>query len=165
MRKRIGWILAGVLTVSVPALAQQEEGDKELQIQGTLTLATSGDTEHSGSVFVNFGKFFTLRQEAGLTLIGTFQEDGDLAGFGGPFYRFNFSAGRTAPFVGASAAAAFGTSGFGEGVLIGLEGGVRHYLSRRAAFSVAGQSGYSVDDQEFSDSLNVVFGFSILWGK
>lgn len=165
MRKQIFWTLAGLFLLVNPALAQQQEGDTELQLQGSLNLATSGDFDHSGGVNVNYGRFFTAKQEWGVMVSASFQSDGDLGGFGGPFYRYNFATEEVVPFVGATAAAAFGDGQIGDGALLAIEGGVRYFLDRNTAFSVTGQTLYSIDEGELGDSLNVLFGFSRFWGK
>lgn len=164
MNQRLLGLLIVALATALPAAAQQQEGDSELQLQGSLNLATSSDFEHSGSVHVTYGRFFTDRQEWGLTVSGGFQQDGDVAGFGGPFYRYNFSTGDVVPFVGGALGAAFGEGAFGDGAQLQAEGGVRFFLDRSKAFTVAGQTYYSVDNSEFGDTFDVLFGFSVFWG-
>lgn len=163
MRQRTLGLIVGLVALAAPALAQQQEGDTELQLQGSLSLATSSDFEHSGGVNVNYGRFFTDHQEWGVAVVATFHEEGDLGGAGGPFYRYNFSTGETVPFVGAAAFAGFGDGPAGDGALLAVEGGVRFFLDRNRAFSVTGQQLYSIDQSELADTLNVLFGFSIFW--
>jgi hypothetical protein len=153
-----------LVSLATPAVAQQEEGDTELQLQGSVSIGT-GDLDTRGSVEVVWGRFFSERQEAGLTASGFFDDDGELVGLGGPFYRYNFSSGETVPYVGAAAAASFGSSDFGDGALLTLEAGSRFFLNRNMAFTVEGNMHYSVDDSEFLDFIGVLFGFSYVWGS
>ena len=153
-------VLVCALAIPVPGLAQQASGDTELQIQGSLNL---GGKEESGSVYLSYGRFFSDRQEAGLSVTG-YTISGDLAGFGGPFYRYNFSNEDVVPYVGAAAGSSFGDFAGGD-LLLTFEGGIRFFLSRNSAFSVAAVTNYSVEESEVLDGLNLVFGFSYLWGK
>lgn len=152
-----------LVLLAAPAIAQQQAGDSEFQLQGSLTLVTSGDAESSGGANLIYGRFFTERQEAGLQLSGRFEEDGDLGGLVGPFYRYNFSTGNVVPYAGTAAGATFGDAG--DSVALALEGGVRMFLNRNTAFSVGANTVYSVDEQEFRDAIDIVFGFSYLWGN
>lgn len=165
MRQRIGHFLVVLLALATPVLGQQQEGDRELQIQGSLSLATSSELEHSGGANLAYGRFFTDRQEWGVTAAAAFRQDGDIGGTAGPFYRYNFGTGATVPFVGAAAVASFGDEGFGDNALLTAEGGVRFFLDRNRAFTVTGQTLYSIDESEFADSINVLFGFSVFWSK
>jgi hypothetical protein len=164
MNQRLVGLLIVALATALPAAAQQQKGDSELQLQGSLKLATSSDFEHSGGVNVNYGRFFTDRQEWGVTVSGAFLPDGDVAGFGGPFYRYNFSSGDVVPFVGGALGASFGEGAIGDGVQLAAEGGVRFFLDRSKAFTVTGQTYYSVDNSELADTFDVLFGFSVFWG-
>jgi hypothetical protein len=165
---RFVWIgvgLAAMLAVSQPGQAQQGRGDNEVQAQGTVWLATSSSQDSSGSVDVKLGRFFTDRQQAGLEVLGFIAGKHSVFGYGGPFYRYNFSTGKAVPYVGVSAAALFGSSGNGKGARVAGEVGVRYFLDRRTAFTVAASTGYSFDESSFDKRLSVLFGFSHLWGK
>lgn len=156
---------AVVLLAAGPAAAQQEAGDTELQLQGSLNLAFSDDFEDTGTVNALYGRFLTDRQEVGATVGAFFVSDGDLAGVAGPFYRYNFlSDGKAVPYVGAAVLATFGEYTGGD-VQLDLEGGARWFLDRNAAFSLAGRYSYDVDASDFADRLQVLFGFSYLWGR
>ena len=161
MRIQVVLALAVALICSMPVLAQQQSGDSQLQLQGSLRLGAPGKGQDSGSVFVSYGRFFTDRQEAGVSATGYIAGD-DLAGFGGPFYRYNFSSGKRVPYVGAAAGATFGDFGAGSTVLT-FEAGIRFFINRNSAFSTGAITTYSIDESEFDDGLNVVFGFSYLW--
>jgi len=162
--KRLVFHLAVAVLTAAPILAQQQRGDTELQFQGSLSVSTKSGDNNIGSAAVNWGRFFTDQQEAGVTAFTFFNSSGDFAGFGGPFWRLNLGRGKTVPYVGASAAATFG--GFSSGdTIVNLEGGVRWFLSRSAAFTLGGLYTYDVKESAFNDSVQVLFGFSYLWGK
>lgn len=158
------FLAAVLLTAALPASAQQQAGDSELQLQGSLSLGLKGDAPDNGTVFLNYGRFFTEKQELGLTVFAFVAGSSDLSGFGGPFYRYNFSSGKTVPYLGVSAATPFGDFG-GSDILLTFEAGVKWYLERNLAFSLAANSNYDTDTSEFADQLQVLFGFSYVWGK
>lgn len=163
--RRLGlWLLAILVMAPLPVAAQQQAGDTEIQLQGSLSLGLDNDAPDSGSVFVNYGRFLTDRQEAGGSVIAVIVGDGDVSGFGGPFYRYNFTSGTTVPYVGAAAGASFGDYSTGD-ILLTFEGGVRWFLQRNMAFTLAGSTNYDVDESELADRLQVLFGFSYLWGR
>jgi hypothetical protein len=164
MKRLVIALAALVLLVTLPAFAQSEAGDTELQVQGSLSLGLDDEFDDSGSVSVNYGRFFRARQEAGVTVFGTFNSDGDIAGFGGPFYRYNFSDGKTVPYVGAALGLAFGDYAVGDS-LLNFEGGVRWFLERNIAFTLAGSTNYDVEESEFADRLQILFGFSYVWNR
>jgi hypothetical protein len=149
-------------------MAQQGAGDTELQLQGSLSLATSGAKDSAGGANALVGRFFTDRQEAGVSLAASIFQGNKLVGLAGVFYRYNFSSGQIVPYVGASAADSFGSTGnvgSSTGLLLTFEGGFRYFIDRRTAFSVEASEGYSTKDKEFGKQLTVLFGFSHLWGK
>ena len=162
--KRFVFHLAVAVLIAAPVLAQQQRGDTELQLQGSLSISTKSGGHDSGSAAVNWGRFFTDQQEAGVTVSTDFNSDGDLGGFGGPFWRLNLGQGKTVPYIGASVAATFGDSSSGDSIA-NLEGGVRWFLSRSSAFTLGGLYTYDVKEKDFNDSVRVLFGFSYLWGK
>ena len=164
MRRFVLWLVAVLVIAPLPITAQQQAGDTELQLQGSLSLSLDDEVQDSGSVFVNYGRFFTDRQEAGVSVFASIFEDGDIGGFGGPFYRYNFASGKTVPYVGAALGATFGDFSTGD-VLLTLEGGVRWFLQRNIAFTLAGNTNYDVDESELQDRLQVLFGFSYVWGR
>jgi len=165
MRTYFVLALAAAFVLASPVLGQQGTGDTELQLQGNLFLGGSGQ-EDSGSVAVQVGRFFTEYQEIGLGVIGTIQGDSKFAGSGGPYYRYNFSAGKTVPYLGASAGTTFSNfRGAGTSTVATAEGGVRFFLDRKTAFTVGATKTYFFKQKEFDKGLNIQFGFSHLWGK
>jgi hypothetical protein len=164
-RTWIGLGLAGLIAMAVPGSAQQTTGDTELQLQGSLSLATSSTKDDTGTVDLRYGRFLTDFQQIGLEAVVVVMGSHKLVGYGGPFYRYNFSTGKVVPYVGGSAAAAFGNSTFGKGARFEAEGGVRYFLDRRTAFTVSATTGYSSDSHAWDKRLQVLFGFSHLWGR
>lgn len=166
MRNQIVLVVAILALIATPTLAQQESGDFELQAQGTLRLVTSGDSESFGTVLFNYGRFFTQNQQIGGAIVGSFNEDGDLKLSGGPFYRYNIprrEGANMVPYTGASVK--FGESYLSDDISIALEGGTRFFLNQSTAFSVGASTEYSIDEQEFADTIQVLFGLSYLWGR
>lgn len=159
------WAVCIVLfSLTGPLAAQQVAGDTEIQLQGSLNLAISGDGTDSGAIFGNYGRFLTDYLEVGGTVGAFFNADGDLGGIAGPFARYNLSTGTTVPYVGAAVVTSWGDFAGGD-ILLTAEAGVRWFLQRNVAFTVAGTTQYDVDASELSDFLQVQFGFSYLWGK
>ncbi|HSS49999.1 MAG TPA: hypothetical protein VLX28_13770 [Thermoanaerobaculia bacterium] len=164
MRTYFALIMAGLICLAGPVLGQQGTGDTELQFQGSLTVGGSGDD--NGTVNVQLGRFFTDYQEIGITGIGSFQSDGKFGGFGGPYYRYNFSTGNVVPYLGVSAGSTFGTfSSAGTTTIASGEGGARFFLDRKTAFTVSATKLYFFKQKEFDKGLTIQFGFSHLWGK
>jgi hypothetical protein len=146
-----------------PLAAQQQAGDTELQLQGSLNLVLSGDGTESGSILGNYGRFLNDTFEVGGTVGAFFNADGDLSGIAGPFVRYNFSTGTTLPYVGSALVGSWGDFSSGDFLLTG-EAGVRWFLQRNVAFTVAATTHYDIDASDHSDFLQVQFGFSYLWG-
>jgi hypothetical protein len=162
--KRFVFHLAVAILMATPVLAQQQQGDTELQLQGSLSISTKSGDNNSGSATVNWGRFFTNQQEFGGTVTTFFNGNGDLSGFAGPFWRLNLGQSKTVPYIGASVATTFGEFSSGDAIA-NIEGGVRWFLSRSAAFTLGGLYTYDVKQKDFNDSVQVLFGFSYLWGK
>jgi len=162
--KRFVFHLAVAVLMATPVFAQQQRGDTELQFQGSLSVSTKSGDNNVGSAAVNWGRFFTDQQEAGVTALTFFNGSGDFSGFGGPFWRLNMGRGKTVPYIGTSVAATFGEFSSNDPI-INLEGGVRWFLSRSAAFTLGGLYTYDTKEKDFNDSLQVLFGFSYLWGR
>ena len=96
-RKVIGCVfltLAAICICSQPTFAQQEKGDKEVQLNGFI-FATTGDQKiANGNIGVGLGYFITAKNEIGfgtdLTITrggGDFSFDAGVRGF----YRYNFA--------------------------------------------------------------------------
>jgi hypothetical protein len=164
MRNQIVLLFLVIVALGSPVVAQQAAGDSEFQLQGSITITDVGDLDNSGSVTATYGRFLTDLQEVGGTATGFFVREGKLAGWAGPFYRYNFSTSEIVPYVGGAAVATFGEFGSGD-IELEFEGGVRFFLNRRTAFSVEGNTSYDVDEQELSDRLTIQFGFSFLTGN
>jgi hypothetical protein len=165
MRMKTACLVTALALSGGPLCAQQQAGDTELQLQGSLSLAASSRQNNSGAVDVKVGRFWRERQEIGLQVTGYLSADRKISGYGGPFYRYNFGNGHVVPYLGASAAASFGSFGTGKNGLLAAEGGVRFFLDRRTAFSLEGSTGYSLQDHQYSKQVQILFGFSHLWGS
>ncbi len=156
----VGVVLAAV---AAPCQAQQQRGDNEIQLQGALSLATSGSQNaDAGAVDVRYGRFFTDYQQVGVEVTGTITGGPALFGSIGPFYRYNFSKDKLVPYVGGGVTVLFGTQG-GSGGVLDVEGGVRYFLDRRTAFTASATTGYSFNSHSFDKSITMLFGFSHLW--
>lgn len=162
--KYFGLLAATAIVVALPAYPQQSAGSTELQLQGSINIATSGDSESSGSISGLWGRFLTDHHQIGASAFAWIF-DSEVFGFGGPFYRYNFSTDKTVPYLGAAVATSFGDSGPSDDLLITLEAGVRYFVDRNTAVSVGAITQYGTDSQEFSDGLSIVFGFSRFWGN
>ena len=156
--------LASFLMIAGVAAGQQQKGDSELQIQGSLTLDFNSGGQDNGTVSLTWGRFFTDNQEAGL-IVTSNVVNGDLLGNGGPFWRFNFGSGKTVPYFGLAATTNFGDFDGSGDILLDLEGGIRWFIQRNIAFSLAGRTSYDVDRSDLDDQLQVLFGFSYFWKK
>lgn len=158
-------VLATILTLTSPVVAEQEKGDLELQLQGTLTIYT-GDADgvdDSGGVGVLVGRFLTERQEVGLSLF-TSLIGGDFGGLGGPFWRFNFTTNTDlVPYVGVGTHIPFGDAYEAVDLFATAEVGARWFVESNMSFSLEASTLYDVDASEFSDYINIFFGFSYFW--
>lgn len=163
-RKPLWIVFLFVCALTSPVLAQQEAGDTELQIQGTISISNTKGGSDSGGVSATYGRFLTLRQEVGGNVTAFLTGDGDVGGTVGPFYRFNFSNGKVVPYVGGAATTTYGDFGGDDNLLLQLEGGVRFFLDRKTAFSIQGVT-YQSDNVDFGDQLFIILGFSHLWGR
>ncbi len=161
--KRLTLGVVVVCLMASPAIAQQQQGDTELQFQGTLSIGISGGAQDFGAVAINWGRFVTDSHEFGVSGAALFDEEGDVFGVGGPFWRLNFGSGTAVPYIGLSAYTSFGDE---SGDIFGnVEAGSRWFLKRNVAFSLAGTVLYDFDESDFGDNLNILFGFSYFWEK
>jgi hypothetical protein len=163
--KLLGFAVVGAVLVAVaaPCQAQQQRGDNEFQLQGSLSLATSGSqTADSGAVDVRYGRFLTDYQQVGVEVTGTITGGPSLFGSVGPFYRYNFSKDKLVPYVGGGVTVLFGTQG-GNGGELNVEGGVRYFYDRHTAFTVSATTGYTFNNHTFGKTIAMLFGFSHLW--
>jgi hypothetical protein len=164
MRIYFVFAVAALLGLAGPVLGQQNTGDTELQLQGSLSVSGSGDQDTSGTVTVVLGHFFTDLQEVGAGVTGTFIT-GKFVGSVAPFYRYNFSTGKIVPYLGVNAGTTFGKIAGGTSTLASVEGGVRFFVDRKTAFTVETSKTYFFKAKEFDKGLTIQFGFSHLWGK
>lgn len=167
MRTYSALVVAALLCLATPTLGQQGLGDTELQLQGSLSVGNSGGQKDSGTVDLQFGRFFSDHQEIGITVMGQFQSGGKFGGTGGPYYRYNVAPGNVVPYLGISPGSTFGTtSNSGERTFTATgEAGVRFFADLKTSFTVSANKTYMFKSKEFDKGLVIQFGFSHLWGK
>lgn len=165
MKSHFGLALVLLAGLAAPALAQQAQGDKELQFQGSLSIGRTKDQTDSGTASVLFGRFLTDRQEVGLDVLGNYDTSGGFSGSGGLTYRYHFSTSAVVPYLGASVKRGFGRANSGSGTSLTPEIGTRLFADRHSAFTLAVSEDYSLRSKEFGKSLGVQFGFSHLFGQ
>ena len=150
MRLAFSTIVIIALGLGVPCLAQQEAGDKEIGVGGTIDLSHQNLSGNATMQF-SLGKYFTRNQFFGIQLVPTVRLEKGTNGqkgtntFGGFFgggYRYLFGAKdrRVFPFVGAGGGAYLqkGTNGSSSAAGTGLgEVGLKSYFSQKTSFEVA----------------------------
>lgn len=176
LRMIILMLLLGSITL--PTLAQQEKGDKELQLQGLITVSFGENKSASGTVFINFGYFFTDRQEVGvgtnLTLGGGAGNIDLSAGVTG-FYRYHLLRKKEnlRPYIGidlfSAALIGGGSSDANSATPSKLDLtflrpniGFKYFFKRNVAFDVNSGYGFSVKSAkngQFDSRLGVSYIF------
>lgn len=164
MKRISGALLILFALLAVPVVAQQE-GDNEIQLQGSLRIPLSGNNQESGSAIINWGRFVTDKNEVGVRLDLAFNSNGDLDGAIGPFWRYNFGTGEVVPFIGTAATVPFSQFTVKSEAVVQFEAGIRWLLQRNIAFSVTGRTHYFFRTSEFSKDVDMLFGFSYYWGQ
>ena len=179
MIKRLSFLAALCLIFNVPVLAQQEKGDVELQVSGSLfTFVGDGTSSGSGTLFGKIGLFVTDHLSIGISPLlsvsvsesesfssNSFEKESKrtwTATTGGGAY-FNYtllSNASTVPYFGAQYYKQdFDTEGTGQA---GINGGLKFFVTEKAAFDVS--ANYLLDLDNSSIGLVVLqFGFSYLW--
>lgn len=167
MKTRIAMIALGLCAAATASFAQQVAGDREIQVQGSLSLKTSGEGSNSGNVTVTRGQFLTDLQEVGVSINPGLSGSKDYNATLGAFYRYNFSTSQIVPYVGASVGFTYihaAGRNFTSGTLT-PEVGVRYFVDRRTAFNVSAANNYSTKEKEFDKHITIQFGFSHFWSK
>jgi hypothetical protein len=126
-------------TTVVPCFAQQQAGDKEIGIGGSVDMSHSSPIIGNASGQFSVGKFFTRTQFVGIEVTPTASfgaSKTSVGGFLGGKYRYLFSRENTKvlPFVGVGGGAFImqpGSGLAGSGV---AEMGIKAYFSRRTSF-------------------------------
>jgi hypothetical protein len=153
---------------SVPAYAQQEKGDKEIQFQGFFfrTVGVPDGNATLGAVFFNSGYFLTAKHEVGggtsITFAGVGGSTSVMAGLNA-FYRYNLKS------KGAKAFPYLGGDFFVEDVkhagdthYLRPNLGFKYFFKKNAAFDV--NMGYGLNLKDTSVGLiDARFGLSFIF--
>lgn len=143
-------LLLGLFTI--PVFAQQEKGDKELQLQGLIQVQFGDSKAAAGDLFINFGYFFTDRQEAGIgTNVGISGSSDNVDFQAGltAFYRYHFARkkGNLQPYVGVDFFAFDLTSAARTDLIyVRPNIGVKYFFKKNAAFDINSGYGFAVKD-------------------
>lgn len=168
-----------VLAASIPAFAQQEQGDTELGLNGSITIPHSSPSDTTGIVDVAYGYYF--RQNDLIAGDATVLINKNSFGFGLlPHYRHLFPTGnpKVYPFLGIKPGififhikGSEGFSGSTDVAFLGeAEAGVRFYLSQRSALDVAYNFDYQSSSfgggNSFADKSQsvILVGFTHIFG-
>lgn len=137
---------------AIPVFAQQEKGDKELQLQALIQVQFGDFKAAKGDIFVNLGYFFTDRQEAGIgTNVGISGSSDDI-NFGvglTAFYRYHFARkkGNLQPYVGIDLFADDLTHKMRvDRLYVRPNIGVKYFFKKNAAFDINSGYGFAVKD-------------------
>ncbi len=155
MKKGITILILAALLGVTPVLAQQEKGDVEVQFLGSIfsTVGAEDVTFTAGNIQAKLGYFLTDRFEVGgypsLTISTLFLSGGTETEttFGlGAFavYSFLSNGATTVPYVGAQYVQ-LDVSSESQGNA-GINGGIKFFLNRYAAFDVSGNYLFSLDE-------------------
>jgi len=130
--------LVATLLISTPAIAQQEQGDVEIQFSGSVQSKVKKGGSTTGYVQTKFGYYFTDRLELGAFPSLTFSS-GDTALGMGAFGTYSFLAAdaMTVPYLGAQYYKN-DVSVAGDRGWAGFNGGVKFFFNRHMAFDVGG---------------------------
>ena len=71
----------------------------------------------------------------------------------------------TVPYVTVSLTTNYGKGGTGDSLLGEFEVGSRWFLTRNAAFFLAGYTTYDFEASDFHDGFEILFGYTYLWHK
>ncbi len=156
----------GVLVLSVAglvnlSLAQQEQGDLELQLQGSFSSTVGADVTSSiGTIAGQFGPFITSNIQVGIgpTLTIT------TATFGSTVfavYSFLFQNARTVPYVGASYYKRDFNNGNDRG-WVGGNAGAKFFITKKTAVDFSANYLTSLNTDTKGGLLLFAFGLSFL---
>lgn len=176
MKRLLPILFIATVLHAAPALAQQEAGDVELQLAGSIFTSVGEETSNTAGLFqAKFGYFFTDRVELGaypsltVTTVRTVDTWGNtrtatdsrvgLGVFG--VYSFLAQDATTVPYLGAQYYISDITNASSRG-WVGLNGGSKFYLSSRVAFDVGGNYLLALNDVSRSFVLFQI-GISYLW--
>lgn len=161
-----------VLAAAAPAFCQQEKGDSEIGLSGSVSIPNSDPGTTSGSVFVSYAYYFRKNDSVGAYTLATFAKNSFTIG---PLveYRHLFSTKnpKVYPFLGAAGGFAFDHQGgdFSSNSWGGTaagEGGIKFFVSQRTALDVTYYFIYTTGQSGFANSTSnlIAFGFTHILG-
>lgn len=163
-------VVLAILVFALPALAQQQKGDVELGINGSVTVPHSDPSTTTGEISGSLGKYISNNNEVGGAAIVFIEKDAQLV-YLNPFFTHLIKTKNPKfyPFVGGNFGFILSHDG-GTNTEYGGAGyaGIKYYLSQKFAFQLAYNfqyqhiAGASFQEQTFSV---VTFGFTYLFGK
>lgn len=154
MKSRLAFLLLAFLLTS-PAAAQQEEGDTELEFTGSLITTVGADeTSGIGIIQSKLGQFVTDRWELGAfpsleVRFGGGTSDTKLGAGLFAVYSFLRADAMTVPYLGASYYKSDLTESFeANDSWMGVNAGLKFYVSPEVAFDVGGNYHIGLQGQE-----------------
>lgn len=155
MEKSAVLILLAALVAPIPAAAQQEEGDVELELTGTLiTSVGAEEASGMGMMQAKVGRFVTDRWELGAfpSFEVRFSEGTTDTRIGaGVFATYSYLQpdAKTVPYAGASYYKGDASTGFdAQDSWFGLNGGMKFYFNPRMAFDMGADYLFALQGQE-----------------
>lgn len=155
MNKSAVLILLSALVATGPAAAQQEEGDVELELTGTLITSVGADEASGmGMMQAKVGRFVTDRWELGAfpSLEVRFGEGTTNTRIGAGFfatYSYLRPDAKTAPYVGPTYYKGDASTGFdAQDSWFGLNGGLKFYFNPHMAFDMGVDYLFALQGQE-----------------
>lgn len=151
LKRRLVPLLLGALLAASPAVAQQEQGDVELEFLGSLhTTVGTEDASGLGIIQTKVGRFVTDRWQLGAfpSLEVQFARGTTDTRIGGGLfavYSYLRPNAMTVPYGGASLYKRDLTAGFGASdYWTGVNGGLKFYVDRNIAIDVGGNYLFSL---------------------
>ena len=135
------FVFACLCLFSSPSYAQQEKGDKSVQLLGSFLIGFGDEDVKQGTVVLNFGYFATRHHEIGFGALFVVQggAGSDTMVIAGPnaYWRYNFGAAgqKTVPYIGLEGGGIFGSDDLKVG-FVRPHAGFKHYFKRNVAFDL-----------------------------
>ncbi|HLG15737.1 MAG TPA: hypothetical protein VJH03_14720 [Blastocatellia bacterium] len=134
-------VFACMCLFSTPTYAQQEKGDKSVQLLGSFLIGFGEEDIKQGTVVANLGYFATRNHEVGVGVIllvqgGAGTDTTTLAGPNG-YWRYNFGAAgaKSVPYMGVEGGGIFGSDDLKVG-FVRPHAGFKYYFKRNVAFDL-----------------------------
>jgi hypothetical protein len=165
----IRYVVVAFVSLASVAVAQQEQGDKEIGIGGSISYMKPADGSAAaafGSVQASLGVFATrnLKLSAGTSLsIDSPSGEGTTTSgtlvYGGSYY-FGAAGAKTYPYIGAGGATSFsGQEGAASVTSANGYLGLQHFVNRNASFFVQAD----IFPSETATSVLNTFGFRVVF--